>query len=316
MELVIPHRKGVGMNSSKRGRSILTPDDAKQALVRTGFCYMCGDPLPLYYLNDGVFTNRDPNVNEDHVFAESIFNTADRNFPLKLRVHTSCHADHSDNDSSIAELFKIFNRDEASATLQRLDIDWKVDGQGKAVRSYVPNLPLKDIAHRWLKGLHAALYNEHLPDPIKSTIRYPFHEISKATGEIIPPDARHYEAARLITKNRDAKNVDHVVICNGRCKYECVWKQQGADWVCLFALEIDGWSIFSIDDEERTCIGAYVQTRPDPPTGASIATSIIADPAVVTFDLFPRERERYMRIPGIPQKMKTVQSARRPKKRT
>src|SRR5438093_1112647 len=123
------------------------------------FCYLCGKPLA------------DPR-NDDHVPPSSIFLTADRNFPLTLPTHVKCNSDRSAEDQVIGQLIGLLHGKSPKVTHNKLKVKVGEFEDGTPVMA-VEGLDLRAIIRRWIRGFHAALYQEFLPETNNSFMTGP-----------------------------------------------------------------------------------------------------------------------------------------------
>lgn len=81
-----------------------------------------------------------------------------------------------------------------------------------------------------------------------------------------------------IKRNRLARNLDRVVCCNEKCRYECVWSQaDNGTRICIFALDLYDW--LRLGDlhhfTSRGCVGSYVLSGGTVPAHATRSTQLI-----------------------------------------
>jgi hypothetical protein len=239
---------------------------AMRPLRKLPFCYLCGEPL-------------DAGHNFDHVPPSTIFLPEDCNFPLILPTHVTCNGARSGDDESIGQVVGLLHGDE-TAKIHKLDIALTRSGHG-ALLVLLRDLDLRRIIKRWVRGFHAALYREYLPDgPQRFMTTPPLPEPdSEAPGRgFLPPHDVISEFTRIINRNRATRTVDSIICRNGRCRYECVWAQaDGGQWACVYWLDLYDWSRLGADDNygPRECVGAYWREGGGVPAGASRTTKLL-----------------------------------------
>jgi hypothetical protein len=235
-----------------------------------------------------------PDVDRDHVVPDSFFPPSDRsNFPLLLKTHASCNRGHSPFDQKFAELFKLYWDPKPEMNLQRLQLEWQVDQSGRATHSMWRHDDLPAMVFDWIRGFHYALYGEFLPLASHRATLLPFREL-RADGT--EPDLRQFFGfADFLLRQRVLSHFDRIYAYNGRLKYECAWYIDKGKPTCAYALDVNGWSIFSDPAAGglRCAIGVYVTRMV--PGNATPGSRLIFSGDPLTLDLFPENRERYMR---------------------
>src|SRR6184192_804612 len=129
---------------------VIDTQKAMRAVKQLPFCYLCGKALTA------------PR-NNDHVPPSTIFLDCDRNFPLILPTHVTCNGDRSREDQAIGQLIGVLHGKDPHGPHNRLNVvggRFEDGTQGIAVEG----LELRAIIRRWIRGFHAALYGEFLPD--------------------------------------------------------------------------------------------------------------------------------------------------------
>ena len=129
-------------------------------------------------------------------------------------------------------------------------------------RGGVSGAPLTQIIWRWVRGFHAALYSEFLPENEPKCIHAPFPHYVRIGSEVraAPVFPQQLMFADLMRRNRLAKCLDRLECNDGQCVYECTWVRldHGA-WACVFALDIRDWARLADREsfEARGCTGMY-----------------------------------------------------------
>lgn len=246
----------------------ITTQKDLQSCGRLAFCYLCGKPF-----TDGEKQDR------DHVPPRTIFLSGDRIDPLVLPVHAVCNQGESREDELVGQFVSALHQKLPSPKRQRLKFitgRLKPDGQPFA---FTANVPLAHIVWRWVRGFHAALYREYLPESNKNFVRVPFpsgrRDGEKLIGDPILP--QHSFVPEEIKKNRIAKNLDVLSCCNGKCCYESVFVcADNGDPMCFWALRIYDWEKLAEQRWVRShgCIGGYLPPSGFP-KGASKGTKLL-----------------------------------------
>ena len=241
--------------------SLTTHDDLQKARS-LGLCYLCGRPFA-----EGERRSR------DHVPPRTVFATAHREPALVLPTHRKCNVGQSQRDEVIGQLVALLHGKAPRAERLRLAFDlFSVDGN-PAPLAGLREIPVGPIIWRWVRGFHAALYGESLPDC--GGYIFPPFPTSTARGRRFVPDR---EAGRVtltdaFKQHRHIGRTDQIV-CNGsQCEYGCVWlKMDDGRLFCLFGLRLYNWQ--DLGDQrfgKRGCIGYYQCAIPP---GATVGTEL------------------------------------------
>jgi hypothetical protein len=230
---------------------LLSTHKAFQVVRRNlSFCYLCGQPL-----NNAEQTNR------DHVPPSGLFAVEDREPSLILPTHYRCNRERSGEDQVIAQLVGVLpgRRVNDAHNKLRVAVGQFEDGNSFAVLS---DIDIRQIIRRWIRGFHAALYDEFLPgDAVFAT--YPPLPEGRRDGDKITfvaiPEA-YSKFVDELKRNRLVQNLDRIVSRNGKCRYECVWSQSDdSHWNCIYGLDIYNW--IDLGDIKnfpaRGCVGLY-----------------------------------------------------------
>lgn len=230
--------------------SLTTQTSVRQA-QELMFCYLCGDQ----------FTNEAEN-HPDHVPPQSVFALPDRNFPLKVASHEGCNKAESPSDEVLGQLIAVIHHKHPEPKNAKLDLQvFEVRSSGETFLGVIGTDLKRQIA-RWVRGFHAALYQEFLPEQTLFAIHPPFPcgEVDQGGLSIEKVRVQHPLFVRLIKTNRLADRLDRIVCNNGKCVYECVWVlMDHGRWACVFALQIYDWVKLgdSTHFPRRGCVGWY-----------------------------------------------------------
>lgn len=239
---------------------LTTQKELRQA-QKLGFCYLCGQGF------EGSQDLRD----RDHVPPESIFAKTDRSPPLILPVHVSCNRQQSGDDEAIGQLVAVLHGKYVRKERQRLELKtYRVEGLEEPIVGLV-NPRIRSIMWRWIRGFHAALYGEYLPEGIQHIVHPPLWSFSEGGRELKVHAPRPQEPifVKCIKMNRLTRAIDTITTCSDKCVYECTWDQfDNGRRFCVFALRLYDWEHLSVEGmPQRGCVGAYVPTDGMPKTG-------------------------------------------------
>ena len=253
--------------------NITTRDEARR-VQNLEYCYLCGRP----------FTEEDTST-KDHVPPTKIFLEEDRDFPLWLPAHSGCNCEQSGDDELMAQLFGFVHGRPPSEKRLKLDFQGMEDTSTGSQTIGLADPGLRGVVFRWVRGFHAALYDEFVPaDMPLRAIHMPFpsgRELEDGLhwDSVLP---QHPMIVQHLKKAHMAGTVDTVRVRNETCRYECTWglSDDGEAWVCLFGLQLYDWS--QIGDksvaEERGCVGIYAPARGKPGAASEITKLELAVP--------------------------------------
>jgi hypothetical protein len=232
------------------------------------FCYLCG----AHFLDADI-------VNDDHVPAETCFDREDRNFPLILRTHRDCNADHGPIDEKIGQLIGLKQHRVVSPQNQRLRFQAIGLGSFKQFGVAVANLPIAGTVWLWIRGFHAALYGTYLAERTAYTLRTPFPAVKWTAAGLAPQPVlpQHELFVRVLKENRAADRLDRIQCNNGKLTYECVWVQlDSGPWMCIFAVNLYDWKdLGDVNNfDARGCAGSYCVPEGSRPSLATTATKL------------------------------------------
>lgn len=249
-----------------------------QPLQRLSFCYLCGEPF-----DQAAKTNR------DHVPPKALFAAADR-IPLILRTHVRCNNEHNLTDEKMGQLVGLRRGVIPPRNTRRLEIETFGN------RAAVTNVDVHGAIWRWIRGFHAALYQEPLALDCKRAIELPFQRAQRSTSgrfQVVPlREAQHRIFVALLKTNRAHRNIDRIVSNSGKMTYECVWAQNGprGEWACVFGLDVYAWK--DLGDPtlgRRGCAGVYTMPSGEaPPMASKAASGAILVPNYDPLDPFGR----------------------------
>lgn len=244
--------------------SIRSQKDARPA-QSLGFCYKFGG---------AILSKKDDHP--DHIPPRCIFAACDRNFPLMVSCHRDCNSSNSVRDEVIGQLIAVLHGKHPAPGKVRLDAHWVTMDDGPQYAGFV-NTDVEQQIFRWVRGFHAALYAEFLPESTRYRVFLPFPRAVIDSKEMVVEQAgsAHRNLVRVIKHNRAAGTLDCIACNNGKCRYECTWimTTKGRS-SCVFALQLYDWSSLGAKElGQRGCVGQYVPEAGRSPL-ASEATSL------------------------------------------
>ncbi len=232
-------------NQAKLARSRLSTLRGRQG--QRGLCYLCGEGF--------TGGSSDP-IQTEHVIPRSVLGTppkaANQRFSLTLKCHRACDQSRKEaNDRVLHALEAMEARPAGASSVADLL-------RGRVLRPFVtlPSLPLEPtiIAARplmdgiwtWIRGLHAALYGEYLPETVGHREIAPVpegaHERADATVRKTQSSLRSI-AARIVLEGVATAKRDEVSIWGNEFRYCCTWvrlpdEQRGCTrgWTCFWIL--------------------------------------------------------------------------------
>lgn len=226
---------------------VLESQAAVNSVKNLPFCYLCGLKF------DGH-----SEWNRDHVPPNAIFASKDRDFPLLLPTHARCNKNRSDEDAKIGNLFRVMRGESYSPHRGRLELHIPVS---YPQTNAVTNFDLQAVIRRWIRGFHAALYRQFLPDEKNFSTMPPLVRATADGSQLQDLPEVYPLFIELIKRNRSTKSLDRIQIRNKTCTYECVWtKFDNEDWWCVYALDIYNWINVlpsELESQRRGCVGAY-----------------------------------------------------------
>jgi hypothetical protein len=252
-------------------RRVIDTQRAAREVRDLPFCYLCCEPL------DGGGT-----INDDHVPPHALFLSADRDFPLILPTHEKCNHEQSKDDQIIGQLVGMLHGKKPDEKHSKLRVSVGRFNTG-ALGLAVTGLDLRGIIRRWVRGFHAALYRECLPEATGRFVTTPpLPEAEPGHGAVrsLPVADVIPEFVKELKRNRATGSLDRIVCRNGQCRYECVWVQADrGKWLCIYALNIYDWAELgdSASFERRGCVGAYRRPGGGVPRDATCGTRLLFD---------------------------------------
>ena len=233
------------------------------------FCYVCGKTF-----ESGVPKDH------DHIPAKACFAARDRNFPLQLPTHIGCNSGHKLLDEKIGQVLKLKYANGARSRHDRLRFRFFPPAAGRGTIGAVINVDIRGAISQWVRGFHAALYQQPLEAGSRFAFETPFPEarMTSSGGELIGMRlAQHRLFVETIKVNRAARNIDSIVSNNRKLRYESVWaRSDTGPWICVFALDLYEWANLGDMNNfaKRGCAGSYVMPSGTAPQGATVATDL------------------------------------------
>jgi hypothetical protein len=243
---------------------LVTQRDFK-AVQTLPFCYLCGK----------AFKQGD-NKNRDHLPPQNIFAKNDRTPALWLPTHYDCNAAHKLLDEKIGQLISLKRYYRPSSPQ-----NWrlKIALFPRQALGAVTNVNVDEAIWRWIRGFHAAIYQEYMPDTRMRALATPLPRTRNSPfGPVVDTlHPQHRNAVQLIKTNRAKRNLDSIKSNNAKFTYECVWQQSNDKraWLCFFAMDIYGWKDLGKTGVQpsRGCAGFYILPTGNIPVNATRGTS-------------------------------------------
>jgi len=240
-----------------------------RALKKLPFCYACGK----------TFTATD-DITDDHVPPKACFAEDDRDFPLQLPAHDSCNSGRNLTDETIGQVVALKHGELPPPRNYRLEFAFFGKEQSQPTLGAVTNVDIRGEIRRWVRGFHAALYQEPLPPGVRFAIETPFPAARLTpNGPVAEPLLpQHLKFVEVIKLNRSAGNLDVIRSNNEKLKYECVWDQaDDGRWLCVFALDLYSWKdLGDINNfQGRGCAGFYTLPSGKMPALATAGTKLL-----------------------------------------
>jgi hypothetical protein len=234
----------------------------------------------------------------DHVPPKAIFATEDRGCPLILPTHLSCNGAQSNYDEIVGQLISAIYGKYPEPKNIRLNVEVAESAATGTPAAWITGTNFHRIIGRWLRGFHAALYGEYLPDNdgTKDGTKFSFDppfpighfdEHGEIMVEAIPP--HHTFFVEQIKRNRLAGRLDRISCFNGKCIYECVWdKADDGQAICIFALNVYDWSALANTDDfpRRGCVGVYLPAKGRPASATTGTSLVMPNPNIEKLDPF------------------------------
>lgn len=225
------------------------------------WCYLCGTSLP-----DRKSPSWKSEVRREHVVPRGILrfapDTDNSAWPLALDVHGECDVNlkrHADQLTKViaainslpAEHWEAGDVDQVQAHFQF--------ALGHAQHGPVPLIQNTDkgmvaVAY-WIRGFHAALYNDLATCPSVSDIyvRPPgLGFISKPGADIgaliEEENQRTEESIELMRHAIRARRIDEIIAWNGHLHFRCTWyapEPPASLFKCLWTLDLPGSAVWS-----------------------------------------------------------------------
>jgi hypothetical protein len=250
-----------------------------RAIQRMTFCYVCGEQFKI-----------GDNNNRDHLPPRNAFDKGDRTPVLWLPTHYDCNWQHRETDEKIGQLISL-KRHQVPAPKNRKLRFRLFPLQGVTA---IDNLHLDHAIWRWVRGFHAALYKEFVPDLLTRSLVTPFPRLELMPyGAVLHPILQqHLVIVATLKTNRAKQNLDTIRSNNGQFSYDCVWIQDDDKhtWVCMFGMNIYDWKdMGEVGLPPRGCAGCYYDVPGGIPAAATRATTTkIIAPNVDRLDPFGR----------------------------
>lgn len=236
-----------------------------QRWPKPDFCYLCGVAL-----EDGS------ELNDDHCPPQGMFAKEDRaNYPVKLQVHACCNHKWHTADETMAIFIDILHGTGKATNpglLRKLEFVDIENEQG--VYQGITKFPMRPLAHRIIRCMHATLYGSFLPVDTFHDVHYPIPEVdTKNENKPVKHHMQTYQFANELCTAQRTNTFDEVCAYNGKFRYVCTWhKLDNGDPICLFAFDIYKLHNLAVKIEgyPRAAIGFYRAETPEKATKCSL----------------------------------------------
>jgi hypothetical protein len=205
-----------------------------------------------------------------------MFAKSDRaNYPIKLKVHERCNHKWHGADETMAVFLDILHgtgKVSDPGLLRKLNFIDIQNDQG--VYLGITKFPMRPLAHRIIRCMHAILYGSFLKTDTFHDVHYPIPEVDARNGN--KPVRHHpqtYQFANELCTAQHTGTHDAVSAYNGKFRYVCTWhKLDNGQPICLFAFDIYRLHRFAvkIEDYPKAVIGFYVADKPAKATSGSL----------------------------------------------
>ncbi|MBF8177026.1 MAG: hypothetical protein K2Y13_06125 [Burkholderiaceae bacterium] len=236
-----------------------------QRWKKPDFCYLCGTTL-----KDGSL------LNDDHCPPQSFFSKPDRtNYPIKLQVHERCNHKWHLADETMSIFLDALHGTEKSSNPKHLAklnfIDIKSE---QGIYQGITKLPIRPLAYRIIRCMHALLYKSFLKVETVHDIHYPIPEADTANNnKPFSQKIQTYQFSNELCTAQRTETHDAIYAYNGRFKYICTWhKLDNGQSICLFTFDIYKLHNLAVKiaDYPRSVIGFYAAEKPQNATLCSL----------------------------------------------
>jgi hypothetical protein len=214
------------------------------------FCYLCGEPLP-------PDKRERVRLHVEHVVPTSLLTTGlcHNPWPVTLLVHKVCDVKLKGTTDALLHLLDTMHTKSPSGwpeQVRGMPLSAQMD-DGTIMPAFTGAQPLIAGAFEWVRGMHAALYNEFLPRDTQH-------------GTLPPVPATSGDSASLLQNLEGFGNVimasiaaaglsgaaDTIEAWCGELRYFCTWQDTRLEiepqglWTCLWSLHYPGvlnWDI-------------------------------------------------------------------------
>ena len=229
---------------------ILSQEEMQVTRRSIAFCYLCGEDLP---------PCNKPGVRQqiigEHVIPRSLLGNVPKNqtrtWPIKLDVHHQCEQLGKQKVDNWLKLFQEMHTKPSDkwpkpGHLRNMPISPSQVIQrqtGNAVPAFSGCTELFEGVWRWIRGLHAALYLQFLPEDLWHRSLPPVPACSIQSGgptlENTETDSKWILITMRLAESLD--KWDGITTWRGAVQYRCVWWQTATatekrNWKCCWTL--------------------------------------------------------------------------------
>ncbi len=228
---------------------IRTQAEAQAARKATRFCYLCGEQLR----SPGDTRSR---ITNDHIIPKAVLlpSRDHGDWPFILRVHATCHGQkNSVADDILTPWHRVMSGDSEIYNRQDVAVVRKVCTPLNQQDGLLPATPVSidtripDGVWNWVRGFHAGLFAEYLPNDTRQHAFLPMpqeflYTTERGTGRRMPGLSvsqmqRQRElilqAIELVSHDGRANTVE---FWSGRCTYKAMWLRVSDHFQCWWAL--------------------------------------------------------------------------------
>jgi hypothetical protein len=162
--------------------------------------------------------------------------------------HYRCNNDWSKADEALGQLISVVRGKFPETDKMRFGLTVANHGSTSEPVLGATGVHIEHHVIRWVRGVHAALYKEFLPDQPETNfcVSLPFPRLlsgQRARRLTVGLDQNHLTFVEELKKNRMAGRMDRIRCNNGKFTYECVWtKADQGEPCCIFGMNIYDWN--------------------------------------------------------------------------
>ncbi len=142
----------------------------------------------------------------------------DRVHPLILTTHRSCNNAHHLTDDQMGQLVAFLHGKAPAERSRPIGLTEVQVGDGGSKRAVVTGVNLDAALWRWIRGFHAALYQQLLGANVQRSISSPLQRGAIRANRILvePVRIQHYLFTRILKLNVQEDNCDEILANRGK----------------------------------------------------------------------------------------------------